>query len=126
MTNPVRYTKPTPFVNDEKLSAGLSNRVLAESVDEGLTLVASYWGGPRTNSMSWLDVPCNDTGCRDVYTDQNWPWICNGTARTSCNSYRISNLHLSTAVDFHYKPEVTAKNYTTFFIEKLIHFLQTL
>ena len=104
-------------MNDEQLSESLSNMKLAESIDEGLTLVASYWGGPNVDSMSWLDVPCDEEGCRDPFTDRSWPWICSGSGATNCEeSYRVSNIKVSSVLDFDYNAAATAGGVTSFFI----------
>lgn len=113
----IQYTEPTPDGFGQELSEVLSNQRLATSVEEGLTLVVSYWGGPNVDSLEWFDVPCEEAGCRDVYTGQSWPWICSGSGRTNCNKgYRLSNVRLSSTADFDPNAGVRAIGYTTFFV----------
>ena len=117
IATPIRYSMPTPYVNDDQLSESLSNMKLAESIDEGLTLVASYWGGPNVDSMFWLDMPCDEEGCRDVFTDRSWSWICSGSGETNCDqSYRVSNIKVSSVLDFDYNAAATAGGITSFFV----------
>ena len=117
IATPIRYSMPTPFVDDQQLSESLSNMKLAESIDEGFTLVASYWGGPNVDSMSWLDMPCDEEGCRDVFTDRSWSWICSGSGETNCDqSYRVSNIKVSSVLDFDYNAAATAGGITSFFV----------
>lgn len=115
----VKYTEPSSFLDGEQLSSGLSNRRLATAVDEGLTLVGSYWGGPNVDSLDWLDTPCAEEGCEDVFTDRDWPWICKGTGKTNCNkSYRVSNIKVTSTDKFDYNATLRSKNIDTFFLSR--------
>jgi len=115
---PIRYTDPSPSDQEGvQFSVPQSNTLIAQSFDEGLTLVASYWGGPNVDSMSWLDSPCTDAGCQDVYTDQSWPWMCSGSGLTNCDqSYCVANIRVSSATGFDYNGAATTmQGMTSFF-----------
>lgn len=93
---PIRYTQPSPYIEGRQLSPEAANQRIADSVEAGLQLVASYWGGPNMNSMAWMDSPCEEWWCeQDVFTNKTYPWICKGDGPSKCEtSYRISNLRV--------------------------------
>lgn len=94
-TGPLKYTGNSPFPGGT-ISPGPANQRIANAFDRGLTLVASYWGGPGPERMEWLDTPCDEFWCQgDVFTDKDYPWMCPGQEpepRCEGESYRISNI----------------------------------
>ena len=95
---PVRYIeKPQKGMVD---SATAANAALRASLDAGMTLVVSHWGGPTTSSMSWLDAPCTDDeisgwACTDEFVERVEPWLCDSvsTAKADCTvPFKLSTL----------------------------------
>jgi len=80
LRQPVRYIdKPT---KGSVASAAKANKLLGSALDNGLTLVVSYWAGETVEEMAWLDTPCSEDevaewSCSDEWTEHpKWPWTC--------------------------------------------------
>ena len=87
-------------------SAEAANAILASSVSAGLTLVTSYWAGPKRSDMGWLDEPCSaaevqEWQCSDYWSEQQpgWPFVCNsrgGDAPECLGYWTLANLSVGT------------------------------
>ena len=84
-------------------SAEDANADLRGRVDQGMTLVASYWSGDERKNMAWLDSPCGKDevegwSCTDAWVEHpEWPWVCNGDdiAKPTCaDAFTLSNMRL--------------------------------
>ena len=82
--------------------AAAANAQLRRSVDAGMTLVVSHWGGATEHAMGWLDEPCSAQevagwGCSDDFVEHpEWEWVC-GTepdAAPQCAAFTLSSLAL--------------------------------
>ena len=82
-----------------------ANALLAASLTNGMTLVASYWAGKLASEMAWLDQPCTRAerdawACTDAWVEHpGWPWTCDKNAPPNsppqCSgSFRISDLRV--------------------------------
>ena len=102
LASPVRYVDAPS--KGSVGTADAANAQLMRSLEEGLTLVLSYWAGEHVQDMAWLDAPCTpqeaaDWHCHDVWTEHPfWDWTCEkGSAAVapSCGAaFRIWDLRV--------------------------------
>ena len=99
----VKYTAPP--TKGAVSSAEEANADLRRRLDEGMTLVASYWSTSEKRGMAWLDAPCDAVseieawGCTDAWVEHKdeWDWICDGedtSAPTCADAFIMRNFQL--------------------------------